>query len=127
MLKGVLNEEKYPKIGLNTERKIDRRELNYHEMELSGHGKTDASKLDAYLGKFIAFHGVEKPILKIKPSDDHPEKPPYYLAFLEEWNRDVQDSESSDARFDESAAKEGKGEEISAEEIDEIVRQLNGD
>jgi hypothetical protein len=67
--KGVLNGERYPIIGINTERSDERRKLNERERRLARDSNLDSEELDDYLSQFLAFHKIEKPALRVKPTD----------------------------------------------------------
>lgn len=84
-LKGVLNGEEYPIVGLNTESDSARRHLSDLQDSLLGTSGPDPQKLQDYFNEFIKVHGIEMPTIKFKANDQVSNDPKYYTDYCKEW------------------------------------------
>jgi hypothetical protein len=126
-LKGVLNGEPYPIIGINTERNRKRYELNQLEKTLSGRAPIDTKELDKYIEIYIEFHKIEKPNLKIKTSDKDRPIPSYYTdSFVPEWNAEYKEGKAQDKSFADSSSQpvEDSNKKENKEKLSKIANEL---
>jgi hypothetical protein len=123
-LKGVVNNEDYPIIGIPTERSKTRRDLESLRERLDGTLETRAKDLFSYLKKFVEVHRIEEPLLKVKPSDDNLAPPKFYTeTYMEYWQRTIS-AEQERKRFLEESATESVGEMPDQAEIGDIVNDV---
>jgi hypothetical protein len=124
-LKGVLNGEKYPIIGIDTERDTGRQKLSTLEKGLSGTIEADATSLSKYLEEFLKFHEIEKPNLKIAVTDRKRNDPQFYLkTFKGEWDEQLRREIKDNKQLDDSVVESGNGEEVDVSAIKELEKKF---
>lgn len=127
-LKGVINGEDFPIIGIYTERDPERASLVLKNAILSGKPKLDPKELIEYLTEFENFHAVSSPALKLEGTSKEVEEPAFYRdIFLPSWKAELEKNNASLASYEESSS-EGEGSAASAEEskdVAELMEQLD--
>ncbi|GER06908.1 hypothetical protein JCM17843_12180 [Kordiimonadales bacterium JCM 17843] len=85
-LKGVVNNNPYPIISIDTNRDNRKKEINELQSNLLGSPKnTDNDRLQKYLEKYIDYHGIEKPQLRLFSSKSKISYPEHYHNYIEKW------------------------------------------
>ncbi|PYE88062.1 hypothetical protein [Phyllobacterium leguminum] len=105
--KGVANGEPYPIITIDTTRDEKRKNLISQQRKLlKSHSDFDVDGLTAYLGDFLDFYKIEKPLLKIQYNNNTEPFPDHYTEYLHEWNAqkaqlsNIQDMEAASGNAD---------------------------
>lgn len=126
-LKGVINGDDFPIIGINTERDASRNELNKRITEISGATTCNQDALTTYLKEFETYHSVNSPALKLSGADDAADLPDYYTnTFLKSWTDAYHNNTQDNEGIDESS-KETNGTEPTADELASIEAMLKKD
>jgi hypothetical protein len=123
-LKGVIDGEDYPIVGIDTERDEARVKLNQKISALSGVGVIDQTDLKKYLLEFEKFHSVSSPALKLDGNNGDVEGPAFYTdTFLPSWQEEYQKTQSSNEQIDESS-KSSEGDTATQQDFDAITAEL---
>jgi len=124
-LKGVLNGEKYPVIGINTERNSKRKRLNNLESQLSGFTAPKDKDLGGYLKEFVKFHEIEKPSLKVKPTDPAVRKPKFYAEkFKKEWQHEFDSQRAKDTNYGNSSTEGDATGDVDEQAVRDVTGEL---
>lgn len=127
-LKGVVKNDSYPIIGIDTERDEKRKQLAQRLNDLTGNGPADAEQLHLYLESFFELHQVPVPSLKMQPHDPDNGDPPYYTEkYLPSWKKEFEAGSEGDSAFTESENDEGKGEQLKDKQAELVVEEAISD
>ena len=107
VLKGVIGGKPYPIISIDTNRDAEQKEI--HDLQavlLQQPPKVEDSEvLKKYLEKYISYHQIEKPALKLLASSRDVEPPTHYTNYLEQWAVEARSVETALAGEVEAAAE----------------------
>ncbi len=107
-LKGVLDGQAYPVIGIPIDRNEEWEKLRQVQEKLLGGDQSNKQDLRNYFRSFIELHQIEEPILKVRPDGEELSPPEYYLSkFVPNWEgaaKEVSDQTSmiNDAEADQN-------------------------
>lgn len=126
-LKGVIEGDDFPILGINTERDIERDALNKTIRSLSGAVIADQNTLAEYLKKFERYHFVNSPALKLSGADEDVELPEYYTdTFLRSWSSTYESNAQDNVGIDESSEK-NDGNDLTEDEVAAIEAMLQSE
>lgn len=106
-LKGVLNNQPYPVVIVDTERAHSRRELHALERTVNQESPVDAVALRRYLHSFMTEHGVDVPLLpRHNVAIAQSEFPDSYNKFKHAWEERKKEDEERGKNIEESAKQD---------------------
>lgn len=127
-LKGVINGEDFPIIGIDTERDPARASLMQRNATLSGTPAFDPKQLIEYLTEFESFHAVSSPALKLEGTSKEVEEPAFYRdIFLPSWKAELEKNKAAEASYVESSSEgeENVASDIEAEGVAALKDQID--
>jgi len=102
--KGVIRNQPYPVISIDTERDFDKRNLRYRERILTQEMDAPAQALHDFLLAFMQYEGIEIPALPTDFGTAEPPRPPSYERFRKAWEISFKETEERDESIDASEA-----------------------
>lgn len=108
VLKGVIGGKPYPIISIDTNRDAEQKEI--HDLQavlLQQPQKVEDSEiLKDYLEKYISYHCIEKPSLKLLASSSEVPAPSHYVSYLEQWELEAESVRNAIATEVEAASEQ---------------------
>lgn len=123
-LKGVINGEDYPVVGIYTERSDKRQKLNEKIGHLTNEKLANQSHLKEYLKEFEDYHEVNSPVLKLEATSNEIRPPHFYTdIYCPSWEQNALSTRASDKIISEGGEAE-KGTDATDEEISSVIDNL---
>ena len=126
VLKGVIGGKPYPIITIDTNRDAQQKEI--HDLQavlLQQPPKVEDSEiLKEYLEKYIGYHGIEKPSLKLFAKSQAVKPPEHYKVYISQWEEEAQKVNSASETEEEAASTPNESNENDDENLDQAVRKL---
>lgn len=109
-LKGVVGGKHYPIVSIDTNRDVRQKELNDLQAGLLQQPtNADFAKLADYLERYIDYHNIEKPALKLACGSADVEPPLHYNDYITEWESEAEKINSAIALEEEASTEDGNG------------------
>lgn len=96
--KGVLKNQPYPVISVDTERNAEKRNVRSREQILTQEREAQPLALHDFLAAFMKYEEIEIPVLRVEENSDPVDPPPSYEVFKNAWKASV----TEDIQRDES-------------------------
>ncbi|UXS31338.1 hypothetical protein FY152_04210 [Agrobacterium tumefaciens] len=102
--KGVIRNQPYPVISIDTERDFAKRNLRYRERLLTKEVDAPPQALQDFLSAFMNYEGIEIPVLPVETGSHPPPKPASYERFKSAWSLSFKETEERDESIEASEA-----------------------
>lgn len=109
-LKGVVGGKHYPIVSIDTNRDQQQKQIKDLQAELLQQpASADFAKLAEYLEKYIDYHGIEKPALKLAHGSAPVSEPQHYQSYIADWESEADKIVSAMKLEQEASEADGKG------------------
>ena len=128
-LKGVVNNNPYPILVIDTCRDDDQKELFKIEKKfLKTPEEQDCSQLREYLEKYLNYHEIELPDLKLFSSDPNPEPPNFYNEYKIEWENEMKQENKKNKEWEhdmeqKKETENNDGDKVLKDEMEKIFKK----
>lgn len=125
--KGVIRNQPYPVVSIDTERNPEKRNIRERERMLTRESEASPLALHDFLLAFMNHENMEIPVLPLDGGDEGMEPPASYRRFRKAWEVGVKENQERDDSIAASENAENEGGDHLSPAITDFAKQISND